>query len=70
MGLFPPLGTDILLEAISFAYFHTQIDCQQRVQRYREGGGRMEGQRERMKERDKETKKRQEREKEKSDDEA
>ncbi len=62
MGLFPPLGTDIQLEAISNAYFHTQIDCQQRVERYREGGGQMEGQTERMKERDKETKKRQERE--------
>ncbi len=62
MGLFPPLGTDIQLEAISNPYFHTQIDCQQRVERYREGGGQMEGQTERMKERDKETKKRQERE--------
>lgn len=35
MGLYPPLGTDILLEAISNAYFHTQIDCQQTVERYR-----------------------------------
>lgn len=56
MGLFPPLGTDILLEAISNAHFHTQIDCQQKVERYREGSERMEGQRERMKKRDKETK--------------
>lgn len=46
MGLYPPLGTDILLEAISNAYFHTQIECQQTVERYRGTGW---GQRDRLK---------------------